>query len=120
MGSADVAVNITVSSGLVKVPKVVGSSEAQARSDLAQAGFDVQIVEIEDTSVSSGTVLAQSPQGGELLPRGSVVTITVSTSPVLPPTPTADPTPTPTQEPPPTTDPGPSPAPVPSEFDPAG
>ena len=41
-------VNITVSSGLVKVPKVTGSSEAQARSDLAQVGFDVQVVELED------------------------------------------------------------------------
>ena len=73
-------VNITVSSGLVKVPKVTGTSEAQARSDLAQAGFDVQVVELEDGTVSAGTVLAQSPQAGELLAQGSVVTITVATS----------------------------------------
>ena len=79
----------------------------------------MQIVEIEDSSVSAGTVLAQSPQGGELLPRGSVVTITVSTSPLLP-TPTAEPTPTPTQEPVPSDVPPPSPEPVPSEFVPAG
>ena len=32
-------VDITVSSGLVKVPKVTGLSEAQARSDLAQVGL---------------------------------------------------------------------------------
>lgn len=114
------SVDITVSSGLVKVPNVTGTSEAQARSDLAQAGFDVQVVEIEDGSVSGGTVLAQSPQGGELLPRGSVVTITVSTSPPLPPTPTAEPTPTPTEEPPPTQEPQPTVDPVPSEFAPAG
>jgi beta-lactam-binding protein with PASTA domain len=94
---AGTAIDITVSSGLVKVPKVVGTSEAQARSDLAQVGFDVQVVEIEDGSVSGGTVLAQSPQGGELLPRGSVVTITVSTSPPPPPTPTPEPTPTETE-----------------------
>ena len=93
---AGTAVNIVVSSGLVKVPKVVGSSEAQARSDLAQLGFDVQIVELEDGSVSAGTVLAQSPQGGELLPRGSIVTITVSTSPPLPPSPSPEPVPSPT------------------------
>jgi eukaryotic-like serine/threonine-protein kinase len=112
------AVDITVSSGLVKVPKVVGTSEAQARSDLAQAGFDVQVVEIEDGSVSGGTVLAQSPQGGELLPRGSVVTITVSTSPPPPPTPTSEPTPT--QEPVPSDQPPASPTPATSEFAPAG
>ena len=100
------SVNITVSSGLVKVPKVTGTSQAQARSDLAQAGFDVQVVELEDGSVAAGTVLAQSPQAGELLAQGSVVTITVATSP--PPQPTFEPQPSaqPTL--------GPSPAPVPS------
>ena len=114
---AGASVDITVSSGLVKVPTVTGSSEAQARSDLAQAGFDVQVVEIEDGSVSGGTVLAQSPQGGELLPRGSVVTITVSTSPPLPPTPTAEPTLAPSVAPSPS---APAPAPAASEFAPAG
>ena len=106
---AGMAVNITVSSGLVKVPKVTGTSEAQARSDLARIGFDVQVVELQDGSVSSGTVLAQSPQAGELLPRGSIVTITVATSPPAPtptptPTPEFTPTPTPTPTPPAPTD----------------
>ena len=71
------------------------------RSDLAQVGFDVQVVELQDGSVSAGTVLAQSPQFGEELPRGSVVTITVATAPP-PPTPTPTPTPTFTPEPTPT------------------
>ena len=116
---AGVAVNITVSSGLVKVPKVTGTSEAQARSDLAQIGFDVQIVELEDGSVPAGTVLAQSPQAGELLPRGSIVTITVATSPPVPtptptPTPTDIPTPTPTPTDIPPTDVPPTEAPPPA------
>jgi serine/threonine-protein kinase len=101
--NAGSSIDITVSSGLVKVPNVTEVSEAQARSDLAQAGFDVQVVEIEDLSVPEGTVLAQSPQAGELLALGSIVTITVSTSP-LPtveptPLPTVEPTPLPTEEP---------------------
>ncbi len=90
---AGTAVSITVSSGLVKVPKVTGSTEAQARSDLAQLGFDVQVVELEDGTVPAGTVLAQSPQSGELLPRGSIVTITVSTYTPPPPPPTPTPVP---------------------------
>ncbi len=120
---AGASIDITVSSGLVKVPKVVGASEAQARSDLAQAGFDVQVVEIQDDTVPSGTVLAQSPQGGELLARGSIVTITVATSPPAP-TPTQEPTPTeePTPEPGPTdqftAEPTPDPAATDSEFSP--
>ncbi len=108
---AGTPVSITVSSGLVKVPKVTGSSEAQARSDLAQVGFDVQVVELEDGSVSSGTVLAQSPQGGELLPRGSVVTITVATSPPLPspePSPSVEPVPSDSGIPVPSGEPVPS------------
>jgi serine/threonine-protein kinase len=101
--NAGSSIDITVSSGLVKVPNVTEVSEAQARSDLAQAGFDVQVVEIEDLSGPEGTVLAQSPQAGELLALGSIVTITVSTSP-LPtveptPLPTVEPTPLPTEEP---------------------
>jgi serine/threonine-protein kinase len=101
---AGASVNITVSSGLVKVPNVKGSSEAQAQSDLAQVGFDVQVVEIEDGSVSAGTVLAQSPQAGELLARGSTVTITVAKTPAPTPTPTPSPTPV-----------APTPTPLPSD-----
>jgi len=78
-------VSITVSSGLVKVPNVTGLSEAQARSDLAQAGFDTQVVEQDDPSVPEGTVLAQSPKADSDLERGSSVTITVAiTTPDVP------------------------------------
>jgi serine/threonine-protein kinase len=100
------AVSIVISSGLVEVPDVTGATEAQARSDLAQAGFVVQIVEQESPVVPPGTVLAQSPQPGTQLERGSLVTITVS---LAAPTPT----PTPTVEPPPTVEPTPTDVPVP-------
>jgi len=75
---AGTMVNITVSSGLVQVPSVTGLSEAQARSDLGQAGFEAQVVEQNDSSVPEGTVLAQSPKSGSELSRGSTVTITVA------------------------------------------
>jgi serine/threonine-protein kinase len=111
-------VAVTVSSGLVTVPTLVGLSEAQARSDLAQAGFDAQVVEQEDALASPGVVLAQSPQPGSQLSRGSIVTITVA---VAPPVPTIAPEPTiepiPTEEPvQPTVDPlEPTDIPVPIE-----
>ncbi len=86
-------VNITVSSGLVKVPSVTGLSEAQARSDLGQSGFEAQVVEQNDSSVPEGTVLAQSPKAGSDLARGSTVTITVAiTIPEPLPEPTVGPT----------------------------
>jgi serine/threonine-protein kinase len=90
---AGTMVNITVSSGLVQVPSVTGLSEAQARSDLAQAGFEAQVVEQNDSTVAEGTVLAQSPKAGSDLARGSTVTITVAiTIPEPEPEPTIGPT----------------------------
>jgi beta-lactam-binding protein with PASTA domain/tRNA A-37 threonylcarbamoyl transferase component Bud32 len=94
------AVSITVSTGNVVVPDVIGTSEAQARSDLVQAGFEAQVIYQETSSGPDGGVLAQSPQGGEPLARGSVVTITVATAPPPPdPTPTPTPTPVPSDTP---------------------
>ena len=114
---AGASVDIEVSSGLSPVPDVVGLIEAQARSDLAQAGFEVQIVEQESATARAGSVLAQSPAAGSELSRGSLVTITVATSPPPPPPP---PTPDPTPEPPPdpTFEPEP-PAPEPDPETPA-
>jgi serine/threonine-protein kinase len=90
---AGTMVNITVSSGLVQVPLVTGLSEAQARSDLAQAGFEAQVVEQNDPSITEGTVLAQSPKAGSDLARGSTVTITVAiTIPEPEPEPSIGPT----------------------------
>lgn len=107
-------VSITVASGQVKVPDVVGFDQAQALSDLTQAGFQVQVVEQEDGSVAAGTVLAQAPEAGSVLPRGSVVTITTAVASVVPsnvPT-EAPPTFGPTEAPP--TQPAPTePAPTP-------
>jgi serine/threonine-protein kinase len=112
------AVDIVISSGLIEVPDVTGATEAQARSDLAQAGFVVQMVEQESTVAPPGTVLAQSPQPGTQLERGSLVTITVSlAAPEPTPTPTPIPTPTPTVEPAPTEIPAPEPTDVPQPLE---
>jgi eukaryotic-like serine/threonine-protein kinase len=112
--AAGSTVDIVVSSGLVEVPDVTGATEAQARSDLAQAGFEVQVVEQESSISSPGQVLAQSPQPGTQLARGSLVTITVA---IAAPVPTPTPTPTPTPIPTPTEIPVPEPTdiPVPTE-----
>ena len=83
---------LVVSSGKIKVPDVIGESEAQAKADLGNAGFQVVVIEQEDGSVDAGTVLAQSPEGGTLLAAGKTVTITVATEPPPPPgSPTPDP-----------------------------
>ena len=117
--AAGSAVGVVVSSGLIEVPDVTELNVAQALSDLAQAGFEVQQVEQESTLEPAGIVLAQSPQPGTSLERGSVVTITIS----LAPEPTEEPTPTPTEPVPPdpnqpTDVPVPDPTDVPPQPDP--
>ncbi len=102
-------VNIAVSNGRVPVPSVVGKSEAQAKSDLANAGFQVNVTTQDSSSESPGTVLAQSPLGGNTAIRGTLVTITVATAPT--PTPTPTPTQTQTVQPTPTQSAQPAPAP---------
>ena len=74
-----------------------GESEAQAKSDLVNAGFEVNVTQQEDGSKPVGTVLAQSPKGGTSAVKGTLVTITVAKAPPITPTPTPTPTtPTPT------------------------
>ena len=110
-------ISISVSSGQVRVPAVIGVSEAQARSDLVQAGLDAQVVNQADDTVESGTVLAQSPLPGTAVDRGTLVTITVA----IAPEPTAEPTfepfpsePAPVPEPVPVPTPTPTPTPAPT------
>jgi serine/threonine-protein kinase len=88
------AVALVVSSGKVKVPNVTGKSEAQAKADLSNAGFQVVEIQQEDGSVDVGTVLAQSPAAGTLLAVGKTVTITIAKAPPPPPSsPPASPSP---------------------------
>jgi eukaryotic-like serine/threonine-protein kinase len=86
------AVDIWVSNALVEVPNVVGRTEAQARTDLFNLGFEVAYgPELETTEFAPGTVADQTPVGGEKAKKGSLVTLTLAKAPA--PTPTPTPTP---------------------------
>lgn len=117
MVDAGSSVDVEFSTGRVAVPSVINLSQAQATSDLVNAGFQTQVVELE-SSETPGTVLAQSPRPGEMAKRGTLVTITIAKAP---PTPTETPTqtPTPTQTSTPPTPPPTSSAPVPPPSTPA-
>jgi eukaryotic-like serine/threonine-protein kinase len=84
-------VDISTSNGKAKVPNVVNESEAQARSDLINAGFEANVVTQPDGTQPPGTVLAQSPKAGTSAVKGTLVTITVASAP-----PTQSPTVSPT------------------------
>jgi beta-lactam-binding protein with PASTA domain/predicted Ser/Thr protein kinase len=77
------AVVLRVSKGqqTASVPDVLDQSESSARAELTAAGFKVQSVQAPSDSTAAGLVSAQSPDPGTEAPKGSTVTITVSTGP---------------------------------------
>jgi eukaryotic-like serine/threonine-protein kinase len=71
-------VSIEISNGFGVVPALEGLPEAQARSDLGAAGYQVVVVNQPSATALPGTVLAQSPAAGTRLKIGSRVSITVA------------------------------------------
>ena len=61
-----------------QVPDVTSQAEADAKKQLKNSGFEVQVVEevIDDESLD-GLVLSQNPEGGTDLEEGSTVVIVV-------------------------------------------
>ena len=75
---------ISVSTGEVTVPGVVGRSEGSATTILEQAGFTVRPVYEETDEASPGTVIAQSPAGDSTARLGTTVVLTVAKAPPTP------------------------------------
>lgn len=74
-------IDITISSGKLSVPDVVGMTKTQARNELINLGFTVDVVTKEDGTVEPNTVLSQTPAPKSLSKKGTTVTITVSVQP---------------------------------------
>jgi len=78
-------VTITVSQGaeMVPVPYVVDKKKADAIAELQKAGFKVTPKDQPSPTVEKGFVIDQKPAGGGTAPRGSEITIFVSTGPEM-------------------------------------
>lgn len=79
-------VNLTVSSGpcagIVKVPNVVGLTQADAAAALAGAGLSAGTVARKcSDSVPEGSVISQTPAGGASAVTGTAVALVVSSGP---------------------------------------
>jgi serine/threonine-protein kinase len=86
-------VSITVSSGKVPVPNVVGATQTDAKNTLLNAGFLVEVVFEENGAVAENTDISQNPAAASVTLKGTTVTIKVSKLPiVVAPTPTPTPT----------------------------
>jgi serine/threonine-protein kinase len=69
---------LEIASGNLQIPSLVGLSEIEAKTILAQAGLLVKQVTINDSTQNYDVVLAQAPSAGSSEAIGSSVTITVN------------------------------------------
>lgn len=71
---------LTVSAGAngVKVPSVVGSTEAEGTAQLTQAGFKVNKTDEYSPDIPKGTIISQSPDGDSIAAMESEITIVIS------------------------------------------
>jgi eukaryotic-like serine/threonine-protein kinase len=83
----EVVIRVSQGTEQVAVPDVLDQTEASARQELQQAGFEVSVVEAPDDDTPEGLVSAQSPDPGIQADRGSTVQITISTGPDIVPVP---------------------------------
>jgi eukaryotic-like serine/threonine-protein kinase len=77
----EVALDVSKGAKQVEVPNVVGMTEADARSTLEAAGFEVSSTSAPSDTTAEGNVSDQSPDGGTPAEKGSTVAITVSSGP---------------------------------------
>lgn len=80
---SDVTVIVSKGPAPVAVPAVRGVDAATATTRLTAAGFLVTRTESFNDTVTKGRVVSVSPGVGQLLPKGSTVTLTVSKGPAL-------------------------------------
>ncbi len=65
----------------VDIPSVVGQDQVAAQNALQTAGFQVTVQPAPSNTVAAGKVIATTPAGGTKAPKGSTVTMQVSTGP---------------------------------------
>ena len=77
------SVSIVTSKGpeMVTVPDVVGLTQDAATSRLETAGLQAQVQEVSSPDKPAGTVISQSPEGGNKVPKGTGVSIEVAIEP---------------------------------------
>ncbi|WP_040816996.1 Stk1 family PASTA domain-containing Ser/Thr kinase [Nocardia jiangxiensis] len=71
----------------VGIPDLANRPAAQAQDELQKAGFSVAIQQKSDGKTASGNVIETQPLGGSRAPKGSTVTVQVSTGPAQIPVP---------------------------------
>ncbi|WP_010147354.1 Stk1 family PASTA domain-containing Ser/Thr kinase [Serinicoccus profundi] len=117
----DEPIVLTISSGEVEVPDVVGQDQNAAVLLLDEQNLTWQITTRRTAEADPGTVLEQSVEAGDVVEQGTEIELVVAAEPVQTATEvitesvTVTPSPTPTQEPEPTEEPTETPTEEPTE-----
>jgi serine/threonine-protein kinase len=78
--NSQVTIEVSSGNGAVAIPNVAGSSEAEARTALSQAGFtNIQKQEQASDSVAAGSVISTDPAAGSEVNPTEPVVLVVST-----------------------------------------
>ena len=80
-GTTTVTVFVSAGPAPVNVPNVEGMDQVAATQNLNSAGFRVLKATQSSSTTNAGDVISTSPAAGNPAPRGSTVTINVSTGP---------------------------------------
>jgi serine/threonine-protein kinase len=83
---AGTGVALVVSKGArIDIPEVIGSDEADARSELTEAGLKVKIAteRVTSSEYDKGQVVRQTPKSGGPAAEGDTVTLTLSKGPEM-------------------------------------
>ena len=76
---SNVTLTVSLSAETASVPDIVGMTEEEARTAITDAGFtpDPQPTQ-PSADVPAGSIIEQSPAGGEMAPKGSAISYVVS------------------------------------------
>ena len=75
------ATTTTTTPAVVTIPSVVGKNGFNAGAGLGGVGLKTKILRAPSVSVPKNYVIAQSPLPGTEVPRGTVITLTLSSGP---------------------------------------
>jgi len=71
-------ITVFYSDGPEEIPNVVNLQQDEAEQKLRDAGFEPSVLTSDQTDLPAGTVISQSPTGGQTANQGATVTIVVS------------------------------------------
>jgi len=81
--SATVTIYIIFRGGDTRLPNVVGKTEVEAKGILDQQKFDIRVQRRNDDKIPANTVIETRPAPDSSVKKNSVVTIVVSSGPIL-------------------------------------